>query len=452
MRGRITPGRVSDIRFDARRALTERPACPPRCPAVLRKASDDLHRPLRRATFLAAVAVLGLVVRTAHSRPRSTSARTKATRRKQWTAGSSDPVEALALALEHAHEAQRAKPQDGHRQGHEHGHSHGPAGSGPHGEGALQHLALALHGRPQLPQVTLDVPPHAAPAALDGQRSGTLRYLIPEWSQGPRSTAEASPADLRPRSSQTRDAHATRLPGLLGLARLRAAGRARPGRAGAEETPAGATARSTGRRQVTAHYENAVGSSEAASAGTNHPRAGGRSADPETGRGAGARAGSHHHAAQRRRKSEPVLLRGFNLDHGTDFLTTLDGMPVNLRTHAHGQGYTDLNFPHPRAHPAASSTFKVRTSRQGRLRLCRRSWTSTMWSRSRSTWSSSRRAAFSTAARSWRAPPTRRRKAPLRPGALARRRALGAPRSAPRSPHAPGSGRWRSRVRRSPSR
>jgi outer membrane receptor protein involved in Fe transport len=37
-------------------------------------------------------------------------------------------------------------------------------------------------------------------------------------------------------------------------------------------------------------------------------------------------------------------VRGFNLDHGTDFATWIDGMPVNLPTHAHGQGYTDLNF------------------------------------------------------------------------------------------------------------
>ena len=43
-------------------------------------------------------------------------------------------------------------------------------------------------------------------------------------------------------------------------------------------------------------------------------------------------------------KANQYFLRGFNLDHGTDFATTLDGVPVNLRTHAHGQGYTDLNF------------------------------------------------------------------------------------------------------------
>ena len=43
-------------------------------------------------------------------------------------------------------------------------------------------------------------------------------------------------------------------------------------------------------------------------------------------------------------KANQYLLRGFNLDHGTDLATTIDGMPVNMRTHAHGQGYTDLNF------------------------------------------------------------------------------------------------------------
>lgn len=46
-------------------------------------------------------------------------------------------------------------------------------------------------------------------------------------------------------------------------------------------------------------------------------------------------------------KSNQMFLRGFNLDHGTDFATWIDGMPVNLPTHAHGQGYTDLNFVIP---------------------------------------------------------------------------------------------------------
>jgi hypothetical protein len=43
-------------------------------------------------------------------------------------------------------------------------------------------------------------------------------------------------------------------------------------------------------------------------------------------------------------KANQYFLRGFNLDHGTDFATTVAGMPVNLPTHAHGQGYSDLNF------------------------------------------------------------------------------------------------------------
>ena len=43
-------------------------------------------------------------------------------------------------------------------------------------------------------------------------------------------------------------------------------------------------------------------------------------------------------------KANQYFLRGFNLDHGTDFATRVDGVPVNMPTHAHGQGYTDINF------------------------------------------------------------------------------------------------------------
>lgn len=46
-------------------------------------------------------------------------------------------------------------------------------------------------------------------------------------------------------------------------------------------------------------------------------------------------------------KANQYFLRGFNLDHGTDFSVALDGMPLNLRTHAHGQGYLDLNLVVP---------------------------------------------------------------------------------------------------------
>ncbi|MFN4324490.1 MAG: TonB-dependent receptor [Azonexus sp.] len=43
-------------------------------------------------------------------------------------------------------------------------------------------------------------------------------------------------------------------------------------------------------------------------------------------------------------KANQYFLRGFNLDHGSDFATHVMGMPVNLVSHAHGQGYMDLNF------------------------------------------------------------------------------------------------------------
>src|SRR5690349_23328118 len=42
-------------------------------------------------------------------------------------------------------------------------------------------------------------------------------------------------------------------------------------------------------------------------------------------------------------KANQYFLRGFNLDHGTDFTTYIDDVPMNLRTHGHGQGYLDLN-------------------------------------------------------------------------------------------------------------
>ncbi|WP_426086994.1 TonB-dependent receptor [Janthinobacterium sp. PSPC1-1] len=96
--------------------------------------------------------------------------------------------------------------------------------------------------------------------------------------------------------------------------------------------------------RVTGHYDNAVGTSDAASQGVitnelivNRPalRTGellefvpGLIVTQHSGDG----------------KANQYFLRGFNLDHGTDFATYVDGMPVNMRTHAHGQGYSDLNF------------------------------------------------------------------------------------------------------------
>jgi len=96
--------------------------------------------------------------------------------------------------------------------------------------------------------------------------------------------------------------------------------------------------------QVTGHYENAVGSSDAASAGRITRQLVEDRPILRPGEVLELVPGliiTQHSGAG---KANQYFLRGFNLDHGTDFLTTLDGMPVNLRTHAHGQGYTDLNF------------------------------------------------------------------------------------------------------------
>lgn len=96
--------------------------------------------------------------------------------------------------------------------------------------------------------------------------------------------------------------------------------------------------------EVRAHYDNAVGTSDAASQGTITSRllesrpamrpaevlefVPGLIVTQHSGEG----------------KANQYFLRGFNLDHGTDFATSVAGVPVNLPTHAHGHGYTDLNF------------------------------------------------------------------------------------------------------------
>ena len=136
-----------------------------------------------RAMFLAAVAVLGLVAAPLlhaeeHCREELED------EAEAWRAGSSDPLEALAYALEHGH-APRIPGGEGHRHGHQHGHSHGPASPDPHGSGALAHLGIALHGAPELPDVAIPAPQHAAPRVFSGQLRARLRYLVPERAQGP---------------------------------------------------------------------------------------------------------------------------------------------------------------------------------------------------------------------------------------------------------------------------
>jgi hypothetical protein len=46
-------------------------------------------------------------------------------------------------------------------------------------------------------------------------------------------------------------------------------------------------------------------------------------------------------------KAEQIFLRGFDIDHGTDIAVSVDGIPVNMVSHAHGQGYADLHFVIP---------------------------------------------------------------------------------------------------------
>ena len=95
---------------------------------------------------------------------------------------------------------------------------------------------------------------------------------------------------------------------------------------------------------VQGHYDNAVGTSDAASQGTVTSKL---IESRPTLRPAevlefvpGVIVTQHSGDG----KANQYFLRGFNLDHGTDFATFVDGMPVNMPTHAHGHGYSDLNW------------------------------------------------------------------------------------------------------------
>lgn len=95
---------------------------------------------------------------------------------------------------------------------------------------------------------------------------------------------------------------------------------------------------------VQRHYDNAVGSSDAASEGVIRSEL--LRSRPAQRPGEvlefvpGVIVTQHSGDG----KANQIFLRGFNLDHGTDFATSVNGMPVNMPTHAHGQGYSDLNF------------------------------------------------------------------------------------------------------------
>ena len=70
-------------------------------------------------------------------------------------------------------------------------------------------------------------------------------------------------------------------------------------------------------------------------------------------------------------KANQYFLRGFNLDHGTDLAIRVDGMPVNMPTHGHGQGYADINFMIPGTDPVGECPQGSVLRRRRRLRLRR---------------------------------------------------------------------------------
>lgn len=66
-------------------------------------------------------------------------------------------------------------------------------------------------------------------------------------------------------------------------------------------------------------------------------------------------------------KATQYFMRGFNLDHGTDFAVSVERMPINMRSHAHGQGYADLNGLLPELVKSVDYTKGTYTARNGDL-------------------------------------------------------------------------------------
>lgn len=95
---------------------------------------------------------------------------------------------------------------------------------------------------------------------------------------------------------------------------------------------------------VEGHYDNAVGTSDAASQGVVNGATlrdlpllrPGETLETVPGMVVAQHSGDG--------KANQYFLRGYNLDHGTNFAFSVDGVPVNMPTNAHGQGYSDLNF------------------------------------------------------------------------------------------------------------
>ena len=96
--------------------------------------------------------------------------------------------------------------------------------------------------------------------------------------------------------------------------------------------------------EVIGNYSNAVGTSDAASQGVVTPKMFENRPVYRPGEVLETIPGLVITQHSGDGKANQYFLRGYNLDHGTDFATFVAGMPINMRTHAHGQGWTDLNF------------------------------------------------------------------------------------------------------------
>jgi hypothetical protein len=96
--------------------------------------------------------------------------------------------------------------------------------------------------------------------------------------------------------------------------------------------------------QVTAHYDESIGTSDAASSGIVEGALLQDMAILRPGEILETIPGLVVTQHSGEGKANQYFLRGYNLDHGTDFATRVDGVPVNLPTNGHGQGYSDINF------------------------------------------------------------------------------------------------------------
>ena len=99
--------------------------------------------------------------------------------------------------------------------------------------------------------------------------------------------------------------------------------------------------------EVTDSAENLIGSADSSTAGTITPQQVADRPILRTGELLEMIPGLEISQHSGEGKANQYYLRGINLDHGTDLATTVAGMPVNMPTHAHGQGYSDLSFLMP---------------------------------------------------------------------------------------------------------